>query len=272
VKRAHLKCLVGSLLLLTIVVPSIVSVWFTPYSPNATSLGARLEPPFTVGDTGVHVLGTDQLGRDILSRLMIGGQVSLVVAVLAVLMSGVIGTIIGLAAGYFGSWFDAVATMLGEIQLSLPTILIIVIFLAVIGPNIVTVAIVLGIADWVIYSRMARGRAFVEKVKDYVVAARTLGATGPRIVLSHLLPNVLPTIIVVAAVQVGSMILLESSLSFLGLGATRPTASWGRMVGDGQPYLRDAWWVAMMPGMAIGLVVLGINVLCDGIRELWKME
>lgn len=144
--------------------------------------------------------------------------------------------------------------------------------LAVIGPSIVTVALVLGIADWVIYSRMARGRAFVEKAKDHVTTARTLGAPGPTIILNHLLPNVLPTIIVVAAVQVGSMILLESSLSFLGLGATRPHASWGRMVGDGQPYLRDASWVAFIPGLTIGLAVLGINVLCDGLRELWKME
>jgi peptide/nickel transport system permease protein len=271
-RRAHVKCLIGGILLLLVVIPCVVSVWYTPHSPNAAALGARFQPPLSTSDAGFHLLGTDQLGRDMLSRLMIGGQVSLLVALLAVVMSGVIGTVIGLVAGYFGSWFDAITTMMSEIQLSLPTILIIVIFLAVIGPSIMTVALVLGIADWVIYSRMARGRAFVEKVKDYVTSARALGAQGPRIIMTHLLPNVLPTIIVVAAVQVGSMILLESSLSFLGLGATRPNASWGRMVGDGQPYLRDAAWVAMVPGLTIGMVVLGINVLSDGIRELWKME
>ncbi len=203
---------------------------------------------------------------------MAGGRISLLVGMLAVLMSSVAGTVLGLVGGYYGRRLDSILTVAGEIQLSLPAILIIIAFLAIIGPSVFTVAIVLAVSDWVIYARTSRGRVLVEEVKDYVQAARSLGATNPRIVFRHLLPNVLATIMVVATVQLGTMILMESSLSFLGLGVQRPAPTWGRMVADGQPYLRDAWWVSTIPGLMIGVVVLAVNILGDGLRELWKME
>jgi peptide/nickel transport system permease protein len=131
---------------------------------------------------------------------------------------------------------------------------------------------VLAISDWVIYARVIRGRTIVEEAKDYIVAARALGASDVRIVFRHIMPNVLPTLLVVATVQLGLMILMESSLSYLGLGVQRPSPTWGRMIGDGQTYLRDAWWMSTMPGMAIACVVLGINLISDGLRKVWKME
>jgi peptide/nickel transport system permease protein len=219
-----------------------------------------------------HILGTDQIGRDLLSRLMAGGRVSMLVGFLAVLMSFVLGTTLGLIGGFYGKWRDTVLTMAAEIQLALPALLIIILVLSLIGPSIATVAIVLAISDWVIYARTTRGRVLVEKARDYVSAARTLGASDARIIFKHLFPNVLPTLMVVATVNLGTMILLEASLSYLGLGVQRPISTWGRMVADGQPYLREAWWASSMPGMAIGLTVVAINLLGDGLRRLWKME
>jgi peptide/nickel transport system permease protein len=271
-KRGGAQAAVGGALLGIIVLIAVLSLWLDPNDPNAMTLADRLRPPLGFGGDMRHILGTDAIGRDLLSRLMAGGRISLLVGSLSVLMSSTIGTFLGLVGGYYGKWRDTLLTMLAEIQLSLPAVLIIILILSVLGPTIVTVVIVLAISDWVIYARTARGRVLSEKARDYVAAARVVGASNFRIVFKHLLPNVLPTLLVVATVQLGTMILLESSLSYLGLGVARPISTWGRMVADAQPYLRDAWWASTMPGMAIGITVVAINLLGDGLRRLWKME
>lgn len=262
------KIILGSLMVGSVVGLVLLSLVWIPYEPNAQSLTDRLLLP----GSDRHLLGTDHLGRDVLSRLMAGGRVSIAVATVAVVITNSLGTASGLTAAYYGRWVDALLTMLAEIQLSLPSILIIIVFLALIGPSILTVAIVIALSDWVIYARTMRSRALVEKERDYVTAAQALGATDRQIIFRHLLPNSLPTLIVLSTVQLGSVILLESALGYLGLGVQRPNPSWGRMVADGQNYIGNGWWISLVPAVTIGIVVLGATILGDGLRERWKME
>lgn len=268
IPSSTIKILLGTLLVGSVVGLVLLSFVYMPFDPNAQSLSDRLLPP---GQKG-HLLGTDHLGRDVLSRLMAGGRISLAVAAVAIVVTNGLGTISGLAAAYYGRWVDAGLTMLAEIQLSLPSILIIIVFLALIGPSVLTVALVIALSDWVVYARTMRARALVEKERDYVTAARALGAGDAHIIFRHLFPNSLPTLIVLSTAQLGSVILLESALSYLGLGVQRPNPSWGRMVADGQAYISNGWWIALVPALTIGIVVLGATLLGDGLREKWKME
>lgn len=268
IPSSTIKILLGTLLVVCVVGLVLLSFVYMPFDPNAQSLSDRLLPP---GQKG-HILGTDHLGRDVLSRLMAGGRISLAVAAVAIVVTNGLGTISGLAAAYYGRWVDAGLTMLAEIQLSLPSILIIIVFLALIGPSVLTVALVIALSDWVVYARTMRARALVEKERDYVTAARALGADDAHIIFRHLFPNSLPTLIVLSTAQLGSVILLESALSYLGLGVQRPNPSWGRMVADGQAYISNGWWIALVPALTIGIVVLGATLLGDGLREKWKME
>jgi peptide/nickel transport system permease protein len=214
------KILLGTLMMLVVAVPVLISLFWVPYDPNATSFTALFVPPGRDG----HLLGTDQLGRDILSRLMVGGRVSLSVAVLAIVLTNTLGTTLGLLAAYYGRWLDIGLTLLAEIQLALPSILIILVFLALIGPSVLTLALVIALSDWVIYARMMRSRALVEREREYVSASRSIGASDWRIVRAHLLPNVLPTLIVLTTVLIVTVILLESSNSFLGHGVQHPNS------------------------------------------------
>jgi peptide/nickel transport system permease protein len=266
------KVIAGGSILTVVAAACFLAPWLTPYPPNAVDLQARLMPPFFAGGNLGHLLGTDELGRDILSRLMMGGRTSLTIGLLAVLVSTLLGSVLGLLAGYFGRLWDAIVTIAGEIQLALPSMLIIFFFLAVIGPNIITIALVLALSDWVIYARMVRARTMVERARDYVAAAKVLGAGHGRIIAYHLWPNVMPTILVVAMISLGGVILSESALSYLGLGVQRPWPSWGRMVADGQQRLQAAWWIAVCPASAIATVVFFTNLLGDGLRQLWKIE
>jgi peptide/nickel transport system permease protein len=271
VSSSTLKIVLGSVLVGSVVALILLSLVYVPFDPNAQSLSDRLSPPSVIGG-GEHLLGTDHLGRDVLSRLMAGGRVSLAVAAVAIIVTNGLGTIIGLVAAYYGRWVDAALTMLAEIQLSLPSILIIIVFLALIGPSVLTVALVIALSDWVVYARTMRARALVEKERDYVTAARALGAKDGHIIFRHLFPNTLPTLIVLSTVQLGSVILLESALGYLGLGVQRPNPSWGRMVADGQAYIASGWWISLVPALTIGIVVLGASILGDGLRQRWKME
>jgi peptide/nickel transport system permease protein len=271
-RKGAFKCAIGLVMVSMVVLVAVASPWLAPYDPNQQALAARLRPPVVFGGDSSHLLGTDNLGRDMLSRLMAGGRISLLIATLTVLASTALGTLLGLYAGYHGRRVDSILTMAAEIQLSLPSILIIMLFLALIGPSIVTVALVLALSDWVVYARTIRGKAMVEKTRDYVTAARALGASDSRLVFRHLWPNVLPTLMVLATVSLGHVVLTESALSYLGLGVQRPSPSWGRMVADGQQYLSNGWWISTIPALTIGFVVLGVNLLGDGLRQLWKME
>jgi peptide/nickel transport system permease protein len=271
-KRGAGKLVIGGGIVGLIFLVVVLSPWIAPYDPVAQSLRERLRPPVFAGGEIRHLLGTDELGRDILSRLMSGGRISLTIAALAVVGSTVLGTFLGLVGAYYGGKLDAVLTMVAEIQLAIPSILIIIIFLAVIGPSIVTLGLILALSDWVSYARTMRARALVEQARDYITAARTIGATDMQIIMRHLWPNVLPTLLVLATLSVGGVILTESALSFLGLGVQRPFPSWGRMVSDGQAYLTQAWWISGIPAAVIALTVFGLNLVGDGLRQIWKME
>ncbi|HEX2440344.1 MAG TPA: ABC transporter permease, partial [Methylomirabilota bacterium] len=214
-----------------------------------------------------HPLGTDTLGRDIVSRLLYGARVSLIVGFSAVIVAGALGLVLGLVSGYYGGRLDDVLMRLGDVQLAFPALVLAVAVLAVVGSGLVTIVVVLGVTSWVTYARIARGEALSLRHREFVEGARALGAGDLAILRRHLLPNVLPSITVVATFSVARTIIAEASLSFLGLGLPAPAPSWGAMLDEGRNYLTTGWWLALFPGLAILLVVLGINVVGDWLRD-----
>lgn len=263
----------GAGLLILIIGATLLAPMVSPHDPNQQVLSAKLTPPvWQGGGTWNHILGTDHLGRDILSRIIYGGRISLFIGAAAVLVSGSIGVFMGLVGGYFGGRVDALLMRGADIQLAFPQMLLVILILVIFGQSIMSIIVVLAVADWVIYARLVRGRLLTERRLEYVEAARAVGASNSRIIFTHLLPNLLPLIVVISALQFGVMILLESSLSFLGIGVQPPTSSWGRMLNDGQTYMSIAWWVSTLPGLAIVFTVLGTNFLADGLREALGIE
>jgi peptide/nickel transport system permease protein len=239
-----------------------------PADPMAGSLENRLAPPAWIeGGSLQHILGADDLGRDILSRLIYGAQVSLAVSALAILGAGVAGTAIGMIAGYFGGWTDRIIMRIVDLALSFPIIMLALLFAALFGPSLVNIIIVLVMVLWSPYARMARGETLRVKKLDYVDLARTAGASHPAIIWRHILPNISGALIVLATLQVGTVIVLEASLSFLGVGVPPPTPSWGAMVADGRNFIASAWWVSLIPGLAVLVVVLTANMLGDALAD-----
>lgn len=238
--------------------------------PLEQDLVARLVPPaWADGGSADHPLGTDQLGRDILSRVVWGARVSLIVGVSAVTISGLLGVTAGIIAGYFGGRVDNVLMRIADGQLAIPFILLVIAVIAVVGPGIQKVIPVLGITGWVIYARVARSEVLTLREREFVQAARALGAPTPRILLRHITPNILGSVAVVASVEVANVILLESALGFLGLGVQPPTPSWGNMLGEGRDYLMTSWWLATIPGLALAVTALAINILGDFLRDVF---
>ena len=266
------KILVGCIFLVVMVGSTVFAPMLSPFNPDHQDLGARLRPPAWAGGSWDHPLGTDHLGRDMLSRIMFGGRVSLLIGAVAVLVSGTIGVTLGLLAGYFGGRLDAILMRIADVQLAFPQLLLVLLVLVIFGRSIVAIVAVLALADWVLYARLVRGRLLVETQKEYVQAATAIGARGGRVMVRHLLPNLAPLIVVIATLEVALMILLESSLSYVGVGVEPPTSSWGRMLNDGQPYAAVAWWVSTLPGLAIVITVLGVNFLGDGLRQKLGVE
>jgi peptide/nickel transport system permease protein len=266
--RRNPTVLVGGLMLLVLVLASVFAPLLAPADPIKTGFGTRVRPPSILGYDSGFILGSDNLGRDVLSRILYGGRVSLWVAARGVIGAGIVGVVLGLVSGYVGGWFDDIVQRIVDVQLSFPVIMLAIAFIAVVGTSDAAVVGVLIVSGWVIYARTVRASVLTVKHNDYIEAARTLGANGTRIVVRHLLPNVMAPIIVVATVQLASMLLLESGLSFLGLGIQPPTPSWGKMLAEGRDYLSNAWWLSTMPGIAISLAVLGANLLGDGVRDL----
>jgi peptide/nickel transport system permease protein len=266
--RRNPTILLGGGVLLILVLASVFAPLLAPADPIKTGFATRVRPPSILGYDSGFILGSDNLGRDVLSRILYGGRVSLWVAVRGVVGAGVIGVVLGLVSGYVGGWFDDVIQRIADVQLSFPVILLAIAFIAVVGTSDAAVVGVLIVSGWVIYTRTVRASVLTVKHNDYIQAARALGANGTRIVVRHLLPNVTAPIIVVATVQLASMLLLESGLSFLGLGIQPPTPSWGKMLAEGRDYLSNAWWLSTMPGIAIALAVLGANLLGDAIRDV----
>jgi peptide/nickel transport system permease protein len=263
-RRANrLKITLGALLCSVVVLPVVFAGLLPIPDPLAQDLSARLQPPLSPG----HLFGTDALGRDLLSRVLYGGQISLRIGVLAVLISGVVGIVAGMVAGYFGGTADAIISRLIEAQLSLPLLMLLLLVIAVFGPSITVLTVVLAFAQWPETARLARSLTLVERGKLYVDAARVLGAGGRRILLRHILPNIISRVMVVVLLLLAMAVLLESALAYLGLGVARPYATWGRIISDGQQYLTTAWWLTTIPGIAISLLVVGVNLLGEGIRD-----
>jgi peptide/nickel transport system permease protein len=239
-----------------------------PADPIRNNLPDRLTPPMWVdGGSREHPLGTDALGRDVASRLVYGARVSLVVGFSAVVIAGALGVVVGLVAGYYGGRPDDLLMRLGDVQLAFPALLLAIAVLSVLGASLANVVLVLGVTGWVTYARIVRGETLSLKHRDFVEAARALGARDGDIVRRHILPNVLPPISVVATFSVARTIIAEASLSFLGLGIPPPAPSWGAMLDEGRNYLTTGWWLALFPGLAILAVVLGINLVGDWLRD-----
>jgi peptide/nickel transport system permease protein len=234
--------------------------------PYAQDLALRSLRPWRHSDGGVHLLGTDALGRD-LSRLMLGGQISLTVGVASVLVSGLVGTVIGLIAGYYRGWFDDVVMRLVDLQMSVPSLLIALLVLYLAGPSFLNVVVVLAVTRWMVYARVSRGLMLSLREVLFVEAARALGASNLRIIVRHLLPNLLAPILVLATLELAVMMLTEASLSFLGLGIQPPESSWGLMLAEGREYLTSAPWLVAVPGLAILFTTLSVNVIATWLRS-----
>jgi peptide/nickel transport system permease protein len=260
---------IGLVILGLIILSAVFAPLITPEGPNVTSLQLRLKPPFWMeGSVSPHFLGTDALGRDIFTRIVFGGRVSLTIGLLAMLVAGPIGVLLGLISGYRGRFTDVVIMRIADAQLSIPSILLAVAIIAVLGRNLVILIVVLGITKWVEYARVTRAEVLHLKEEDFVLASKVVGAKPGRLLFSHILPNLMTPIIVLASFSVAEMILAEASLSFLGLGVQPPTPSWGSMISDGRDYLSNAWWVAALPGFAVLITVLAINFVGDWLTEV----
>ncbi len=257
-----------AILVLLLVIPALFAPQVAPYNPIRGSLSKRLKPPVWVpGGSAAHLLGTDKMGRDILSRIIHGARVSLAVSLVAILVAGSIGTALGLVAGYFGGKLDTVIMRLVDVSLALPTILLALVLVAAAGASFGTVIAVIVVILWARYARQIRGETLRIKTQDFIARARVAGASHLRIMLRYIFPNVVSSLLVLATLQVGAVILLESTLSFLGAGIPRPTPAWGVMVADGRELIVVAWWVALFPGLAIMLTVLSLNLLGDWLRD-----
>jgi peptide/nickel transport system permease protein len=239
-----------------------------PYDPNALDLGAAFKPPsWSAGGSLEHLLGTDNLGRDVLSRIIAGSRVSLIVAFYAIVFSGGIGALIGMTAGYYGRVVDAVIMRLVDIQMSIPSLALALVLSTVLEPGLNTVVTVIVVSYWTWYARIVRGEILSLRERDYVALARVAGCGTITIFRRHLLPNILNTLLVLASLQVGQVIIFEASLSFLGLGIQNPDVSWGLMLADARGYITNAWWAITMPGIAIMLTCLSSNLIGDWLRD-----
>jgi ABC-type dipeptide/oligopeptide/nickel transport system permease subunit len=261
---------VGLVIVGAIVLVALLAPWLAPHDYREQQLPKVLLPPFWQARADPsYPLGTDHLGRDMLSRILFGARTSLLVGAGGVAIAGSLGILLGLLAGYFGGLVDDGIMRLVDVQLSFPPIFLVIAIMAVIGQSLQNVVLVLGLVTWVQYARVVRGSTLSIKEKEYVEGARAAGAGHARILARHILPNVLPTVVVIATVNVSMLILTEAALSFLGLGVQPPTPALGTMLAEGREVFRIAWWTAVFPGLAILLTVLGVNLLGDGLDAGW---
>ncbi|WP_144559012.1 ABC transporter permease [Shouchella miscanthi] len=260
--------LLGLLMIGLIVLLAVFAPWIAPYDPTQITATSRLIPPSWMDNgSSAHLLGTDHLGRDMFSRLIHGARVSLLVGVISVLIAGLIGLSLGLVSGYFGGWIDAVTMRIVDAMLAIPTLLLVLVAMVVLDANLLTLIIVIGLTSWVNYTRVVRGDVLGVKAREYVQAAQTLGASSAYIIRKHILPNVLSSFTVIATIGVGTAILTESSLSFLGFGVQPPGITWGSMLNDGRNYIATSWWIATFPGIAITITVLAFTFVGDWLRD-----
>jgi peptide/nickel transport system permease protein len=261
---ASLEFVLGAILLVGIVGTVVLSGWLLP-DPSKISLSARLVPPM---QNPAHPLGTDALGRDILARVAVGGWISLQVGFISVIGSVVFGVAMGLVSGYYRGVWDVIVMRFADVQLALPFILLAITFVAIVGGSVTNTIILLIVSQWVQYARLVRASVLSLREREFVLSARAIGVADRNIIMRHVLPNLLGPVIVLMTLNVANNILLESSLTFLGLGVDPTIPSWGGMLADGRTYLQTAWWISVVPGMAILFTVLGLNLIGDWLRDL----
>ena len=260
--------LIPTFILAIFVVSGITATWIAPHDPERGDLRARYMPPVWLdGGSSEYLLGTDHLGRDMLSRVIYGARISLVVVVIVLGVGGVIGVSLGLVAGWYGRWVDEAIMRVVDIKLAIPTILLALVLVLALGQTFLVIVAILAIAIWPRFARNVRGEVLQLKTMDYVALAKVAGASTPRILVKHIFPGVVNTLIILATLEVGIVILLEATLSFLGAGVPPPIPAWGSMVADGRDRMAVAWWVSTIPGVAIMLVVLSMNLFGDWLRD-----
>jgi peptide/nickel transport system permease protein len=267
-RRRTFGMLVASIPLMLFVLAAVVGPMVVVYDPITTHTGERLKSPgAALSDGSIALLGTDQVGRDLLAQVLQGARISLLVAAGTVFAAGLIGLVVGVLAGYYGGVLDTVAMRLADIQLGFPTILLAILIAAMLGPSVTNVIITLSIARWVTFGRVARASTLSAREREFVLAARALGASDWRLLLRHVVPTTLTPLIVIATVEMGLVIISEASLSFLGLGTPPDQPSWGLIVANGRAYLNTAWWISTMPGLALSMVVLAVGLFGDRVRD-----
>jgi peptide/nickel transport system permease protein len=265
--------LAGAAVLGVIVLAAALAPWIAPHNPYVGRVVDRLLPPLWMGGGDPsYPLGTDQIGRDILSRLLYGGRVSLSIAALAVLVAGAVGLTLGLLAGFYRGRLDWTISAAVDVMLTFPFVLLALATIAVLGPSVRNVVIVLGVTGWPIYTRVVRAEVTRLRALEFTVAARATGLTNIRIMLRHIVPNLMNAVIVIASLDIARFIIVEAFLSYLGLGVQPPTPSWGGMLGDFRPFMFDRWWLPTFPGMAIFVTALAVNLVGDGLRDYFDPQ
>lgn len=262
-RRRDLASLAAAVFLILVVAGALAGPQVLGLDPYAADLRDRFLPPLSPD----HPLGTDGQGRDLLARILLGGRISLLVGVASVVGAGVIGTLLGVVAGYFGGWVDQLISAVIDAQMSFPFLVLVLTINAILGPSVTNIIVTLVVASWVYYARMARGETLRLRELDFVGAAHAAGASGIRILVRHLLPNALPPLIVLASLEMARMILSEAAVSFLGFGIQPPTPAWGSMIAEGRNYLLTAWWVSTIPGAMLLLTAVSINVVGDWLGD-----
>lgn len=253
---------IGLVIVLTVIALATFAPWITPYDPNKSDISNLMMSP-----SSAHWFGTDNLGRDILTRILYASRIDLQIGIVAVVVPLIVGTIIGLVAGYYGGWINTVIMRLVDIVISFPFMILIIAIMAILGPGLVNMYYAIFLVGWSIYTRIVRAEVLLAKKQEYILAARSIGFGNGRIMFRHILPNVISPAIIFAMSDVVLCILLGASLSFLGLGVQPPTAEWGSMISEGRNYVFNAWWIAFFPGVAIFITGLGFCLLGDGLAE-----
>jgi peptide/nickel transport system permease protein len=257
--------LIGFIIIAGILLLALIAPFIAPYDPDAINVKAILLSPGTA-----HLMGTDGLGRDVFSRMLYGARISLMVGFVAVGIATAIGIVLGAIAGFYRGWVDTVIMRIVDVMLSIPTFFLILAVIAFLTPSIWNIMIVIGLTSWMGVTRLVRAEFLSLRNREFVLAAQALGAKDARLIFTHLLPNSLTPIIVSSILGIASAVLVESGLSFLGLGVQAPQASWGNILTDGKEYIQFAWWLSLFPGLAILVTVLGYNLLGDGLRDAYN--
>lgn len=260
--------MLGFTIIVILLMLSIFGQWITPYDPMYAEFSKKLLPPLTDG----HLMGTDHLGRDILSRIIMGARVSVIIGLTTALVAGTIGTIIGIIAGFFRGWIDVVLMRIVDVTLSFPFILLVLVVNAVLGAGLKNIIISLAIGGWVIFARVIRSEVLALREKEFITACIATGVSRLEILIKHIVPNLFTPIIILASLQIGTYIIAEASISFLGFGVQPPTPAWGNMLNEGKDFIFSSWWLIMFPGISIVLTALGVNLFGDWLRDTLDPE